>query len=141
MSIPPYIFSNIYNRSLKDMHDVIQLCVILCDPVDCSPSGSSVHGILQARILVWVAMPSCRGSSRPRDQTHISCGSCIVGGSFTTEPRGSPNIVSTLRQFWIFDICGWNVFFAFECLLPGIKDALQIIREYRYTSKILRAMF
>ena len=40
-------------------------------PVDCGPPGSSVHGILQARILEWVAMPSSRGSSRPRDRTHI----------------------------------------------------------------------
>ena len=45
----------------------------LCNPVDCSPPGSSVHGILQARILEWVAMPSSRGSSPPRDGTHISC--------------------------------------------------------------------
>ena len=38
-------------------------CTTLCDPMDCSPPGSSVHGILQARILAWVAMPSSRGSS------------------------------------------------------------------------------
>ena len=43
--------------------------VWLCDPVDCSPPGSSVHGILQARILEWAVMPSSRGSSGPRDQT------------------------------------------------------------------------
>ena len=42
---------------------VIQLCGILCDPVDCSPPGSSVHGILQARILEWVAVSSSGGSS------------------------------------------------------------------------------
>ena len=54
-------------------------CVWLCvTPVDCSPPGSSVHGILQARPLEWVAMPSSRGSSWPRDRTHISCVSCIV---------------------------------------------------------------
>ena len=52
-------------------------CVQLCDPMDCGPSGSSVHGILQARILEWVAMPSSRESSWPRDQTHISYVSCI----------------------------------------------------------------
>ena len=40
----------------------LQSCPTLCDSVDCSPPGSSVHGILQARILEWVAMPSCRGS-------------------------------------------------------------------------------
>ena len=58
---------------------VAQSCLTLCDPVDCSPPGSSVHGILQARILEWVAMPSSRGSSRPRDRTHISYVSCIGG--------------------------------------------------------------
>ena len=52
-------------------------CLTLCDPVDCSPPGVSVHGILQARILEWVAMPSSRGSSRPRDQTCVSYVFCI----------------------------------------------------------------
>ena len=46
-------------------------------PMDSSPPGSRVHGILQARMLEWIAMPSCRGSSRPRDWTHISYVSCI----------------------------------------------------------------
>ena len=46
---------------------VIQLCPTFCDAMDCSPPGSCVHGILQARILEWVAMPSSRGSSQPRD--------------------------------------------------------------------------
>ena len=41
---------------------VIELCLTLCDPMDCSPLGSSVHGILQARILEWVAIPFSRGS-------------------------------------------------------------------------------
>ena len=54
----------------------LQLCPTLCDAVDCSPPVSSTHGILQARILEWVAMPSSRGSPRPRDQTHASCSSC-----------------------------------------------------------------
>ena len=44
----------------------------LYDPMDCSPAGSSVHGILQARILQWVAMRSSRGPSRPRDRTRVS---------------------------------------------------------------------
>ena len=50
----------------------LQSCSTLCGPMDCSPPGSSVHGILQTRILEWVAMPSSRASSQPRDQTHIS---------------------------------------------------------------------
>ena len=49
-----------------------QSCLTLCDPVDCSPPGSSVHGILQARILEWVAISFSRGSSRPRDRTQVS---------------------------------------------------------------------
>ena len=49
-----------------------QSCLTLCDPILCSPPGSSVHGILQARILEWVAMPSSRGSSGPKDCTCIS---------------------------------------------------------------------
>ena len=60
----------------------LQSCLTLCDPVDYSSPGSSVLGILQARILEWVAMPSFRGSSQPRDQTHVSCISCISSGFF-----------------------------------------------------------
>ena len=60
---------------------VAQSCPTLCDPMDCSPPpGSSVHGILQARILGWVAIPFSRGSSQPRDWTWVSC---IAGRFFT----------------------------------------------------------
>ena len=69
---------------------LLQSSLTLFDPMDCSPPGSSVHGILQARILEWVAMPSSRGSSQPRNQNFVSCDSCIAGGFFTTEPPGKP---------------------------------------------------
>ena len=59
---------------------VTQSCLTLCDPMDCSLPCSSVHGILQARILEWVAIPFSRGSSQPRDWTQVSC---IAGGFFT----------------------------------------------------------
>ena len=55
----------------------LQSSPTLCNLMDCSPPGSSVCRILQARILEWVAMPSSRGSSRPRDRTHVSCVSSI----------------------------------------------------------------
>ena len=58
--------------------------------MDCSLQSSSIHGISQARILEWIAIPSCRGSSRPRDRTSISCGSCMASRLFTTEPPGKP---------------------------------------------------
>jgi len=48
-------------------------CITVCNPVDCSPPGSSVHGISQTRILQWVAIPFSRGSPWPRDRTHVSC--------------------------------------------------------------------
>ena len=51
----------------------LQWCLTLCSPINCSLPGSSVHGILQARILEWVVIPSPRGSSQPRDWIHISC--------------------------------------------------------------------
>ena len=56
---------------------VDQLCLTLCDLVDCSPPGSSVHGVLQARTLEWVAMSFSRGPSWPRDQALDSYVSCI----------------------------------------------------------------
>ena len=59
---------------------VVQSCLTLCDPMDCSLPGSSVHGILQARILEWVAIPFPRWSSWPRDQIWVSC---IAGRFFT----------------------------------------------------------
>ena len=59
----------------------LQSCPTLCDPMDCSPPGSSVHGILQARILGWVAFPFSRGSSQPRDRTQVSH---IAGRFFTS---------------------------------------------------------
>ena len=52
---------------------LLQLCPMLYDPTNCSPPGSSVPGILQARILEWIAIPFSRGSSWPRDRTCVSC--------------------------------------------------------------------
>ena len=57
-----------------------QSWLTLCNPMDCSPPGSSVHGIFQARIVEWVTMPSCRVPSQPGDQTQVSC---TAGGFFT----------------------------------------------------------
>ena len=61
-----------------------------CDPMDCNPPGSPVHGISQARVLEWVAVFSSRGSSWPRDWTPVSC---ISGAFFTTGPPGKPDSV------------------------------------------------
>ena len=78
---------------------VIQFCPPLCDPMDCSLSGSSVHGILQTRILEWVAIPFYRGSSWPRDWTQLSC---VAGRLFTVwttrEGNGNPLQYSCLEN-------------------------------------------
>ena len=70
---------------------LLQSCPTVCDPMDCRLQGSSVIAILQATILEWVAMPSSRGSSQPKDGTHISCTSCIEGVFITTELPGMPH--------------------------------------------------
>ena len=74
----PYKCTKYYWKKVKS--EATQSYPTLCDPVDCSLPGSSIFGILQARILAWVAISSSRGSSRPRDQTLVSC---IAGRCFT----------------------------------------------------------
>ena len=59
---------------------ITQLYLTLCDPIDCSLPGSSAHGISQARILEWVAIPFSRESSQARDETQVSC----IASSFFT---------------------------------------------------------
>ena len=84
----PFLVSILYNQAVVVStflssvgHSVLccakslQSCPTLCNPRDCSLPGSSVLGILQARILEWDAMPSSKGSSQPKDRTHVSCGS------------------------------------------------------------------
>ena len=66
----------------------VALVMSLWDSMNCSPPGSSVHGILQARILEWVAMPSSRGSSQPRDWTRVSC---AASRSLLLSHQGSPS--------------------------------------------------
>ena len=83
-----------------------KLCLRLWEPMDCSPPGSSVHGIFQAKIVEWVAIYASRGSSQPRDQTHTSKISCIAGGFFTTAPPGK----SVLTEISVKVEVTWQVF-------------------------------
>ena len=76
---------DIYLSILRSKHiqsesEVAQSCLNLCDPMDCSLPGSSIHGIFQARVLEWVAISFSRGSSRPRDGTWVSL---LAGRHFT----------------------------------------------------------
>ena len=73
---------------LMSERDIAQLCLTLCNLMDRSLPGSSIHGIFQARVLEWAAISFSRGSSQPRVQTRVSC---IVGRRFyCLSHQGSP---------------------------------------------------
>ena len=69
-------------------------CPTLFDPMDYSTPGSSIHGILQARILEWIAMPSSRESSQPRDRTGVSCLLHLQAGSLPPGKPTSPDLLT-----------------------------------------------
>ena len=100
-----------------------QLCLTLCDPMDCSLPGSSVHGILQARILEQVAISFSRGSSWPRDRTQVSC---IAGRFFTVWATREAQFTSKYLK-----ICldGEN----YKTLLKDIKEDQNRVVHYPLT--------
>ena len=83
---------------------VAQSCPILCHPMDCSPPGSSDRGILQARTLEWVAMPSSRGSSRPRDRTQVPS---MAGRFLTIREPSQYSFVCFLRKNQVYTVAYW----------------------------------
>ena len=99
-----------------------QLCPTLCDPMDCSPPGSSVHRILQARILKWVAIPFSQGSSQPKDQTRVSC---IAGRFFIVWVTKEALISNSLslnflsHPYFMFSLSWlWVIYASLFCLPP-----------------------
>ena len=89
---------------------LLHLCPILCDSMDCSLPDSSVHGILQTRILEWVAMPSSRGSSWPRGRTHVLCLLHLQASSVSSRTSLVAQTVkrlSTIRETWVQSL-GWE---------------------------------
>ena len=93
--------------------EVAQSCLTLCDPIDCSLPGSSVHGIFQAILLEWIAISFSRGSSQPRDQTRVSH---IVDRRLPSEPPGkSFFLISLLNFLYLFrgyySISVWFLFY------------------------------
>ena len=84
-------FVYLFWRNVCIYAKLLQSCPTLCSPIHCSPPGSSIYGILQARIMQWIAMPSSRGSSPPRDWTCGSYISCICGQVlYPLTPSGKP---------------------------------------------------
>ena len=84
-------FVYLFLRNVCVYAKLLQSCPTLCDPMHCSPPGSSIYGILQARILQWIAVPSPQGSSPPRDWTCGSYVSCICRQVlYPLTPPGKP---------------------------------------------------
>ena len=110
---------------------LLQLCLTLCDPMDCSPPGSSVHAILQARKPEWVAVSSFRGSSWPKNRTCISYLSSIwQAGSLPLAPPGKPRS-STVE--WKMVTCGENHILNIVLRSTSISEYLFIL----FVQKIL----
>ena len=86
---------NLSNQDISCVCSVTQSCPTLCGPMDCIPPGSSVHGILQVRILEWVAMPYSEGSFQPRDRIKSTslASHTLADRFFTTEPIWETNII------------------------------------------------
>ena len=101
---------------------VSQSCLTLCDPTVCSPLGSSVHGILQSRILEWVAIHFSRGSSQPREWTQVSL---IAGRFFTVWVTREILITIYLVYMWI----------PYHRAAPGLPHLLLWSQEHKWAPK------
>ena len=106
VKIPPYNSGGVGSISgpgTKIPYAVLSHLVISSSlrPMDCSPPGSSVHGIVQARILEWVAVPFSRGPSQPRDGTCVSYVSCIGRQVFTTSAIREDPCLYWMMLTWI----------------------------------------
>ena len=111
----------------------LQSCLALWDPLDCSPPSSSIHGILQAKILEWVAMASSRGSSQPRGQTYFSGSSCIGGGFFTIEPWGKPRKRLQILRIGLIKIHNpWHMVIICSLLLFIYLFYVFVYSSYKY---------
>ena len=99
--------SDFFPKQRNIIHsEVTQSCLTLCDPIDCSLPGFSIHGILQARILEWVTISFSRGSSRPRDRTWVFC----IGGRLfnlwaTREAQYIHPFISLASTYWKPTLC------------------------------------
>ena len=106
------------------MKVLAQSCLTVCDPMDCSPPGSSVHGIIQAKLPAWVATSFSRWSSQPRDQTWVSW----IAGSFFTVWATREALQSTqIYQKWA------NIF---HCLAQSFLNTKSLSWPVSQTGKL-----
>ena len=98
---------------------LFQLCPTFCNPMDCNPPGSSVHGISQSRLPEWVAILFSRGSSRPRHRTWVTY---TAGRFFTSEPPDKSPYLLTLLYYYYFLILSPCFIFLIFILYWNIVD-------------------
>ena len=110
----PLVFFSVLVSRAWMCAQVAKSCLSLFGPVDCSPAGFFVYGIYQARILEWVAISFSRGSSQPRDWTHISC---TAGGFFTNEPCRKPMARIDISKW------SWSFFFSHGAYIQTSKSS------------------
>ena len=120
----------VFNAATDVVVQALSCVCLFCDPMDCSPPGSSVHGIFQARIRKWVAISLSRASSWPRDQIPISC---VVGRFFTTEPPVKHTAIDDQKANWYVQLgCCWNKNFKHVALVwepDGRKGLEETVSE------------
>ena len=103
---------------------LLQSCLTLCDTMDCSPPGSSVHGILQTRVMCWVTIPFSGGSSLPRDQTWV----CSIAGGFFS-------VSASWKALYAVCVCAKSLQLCptlcdpMDCSLPG--SSVHVILQAR----------
>ena len=118
---------------------VAQACLTLCNPMHCSPPGSSVHGIFQARILEWVAISFSRESSHHRNRTQVSC---IAGSFFTLWSTRcfahSPNLPSGKKTLRDNVTCNRGTYYWFE---PGSPALTKGVRTKRPKAPVLSGIY
>ena len=125
-----YLFNSFIHSVNLAPAQFLQSCSTLCDLVDCSLPGSSVHGILQARILEWIAMPSSRRSSRPRDRTLDSVSPALAGGFFTRWATGKPS------KLWVSTKCSVLYQMLFLRFNSGLRWSFEIeLRDFPVWSR------
>ena len=118
---------------------VAQACLTLCNPMHCSPPGSSVHGIFQARILEWVAISFSRESSHHRNRTQVSC---IADSFFTLWSTRcfahSPNLPSGKKTLRDNVTCNRGTYYWFE---PGSPALTKGVRTKRPKAPVLSGIY
>ena len=129
---PEGSYGNSFQVTEMNTCSVAQSCLTICDTMDCSPPGSSIHGTLQARILEWVAISSFRENCRPRDQRRISC---VGKQTLPLSPLGSPDKLilwpkDAHHVFWYTEDSEWySIYFLLVCENLSLNQACKQVRR------------